>query len=74
MATPEIRQQLFTATANECQQYNSNVMKEPSPSKEYRKYNTQIQNMIKDGTWYLLGNKNWVPPIEEYVKRYDINR
>ena len=29
--------------------------------------------MIKDGTWYLLGNQNLDPPIEEYEKRYDIN-
>ena len=65
--------QLITATANDCQKITSNIIAQPQPKKEYRSYTTQINNMVKDEMWYLLGNPNWVPPIGEIANRYDIN-
>lgn len=65
--------QLITATANDCQKIASDIMTQPQPKKEYRSYTTQINNMVKDEMWYLLGNPNWVPPIGELANRYDIN-
>ena len=73
MATPERIQQLITAPASNCQQIASGIIALPQPKKEYRTYTNQINNMIKDEMWYLLGNPNWVPPIKEIEKRYDIN-
>ena len=74
MITQERIQQLINASPNDCQQIVLNVNNKPAPQKERRTYTTQIQNMIKEETWYLLGNANWNPPIADLAKRYDIDQ